>query len=123
MHRTAVTQGHRDPVTPAVRQAVLIRDGGCVAPYLGAPDGCATAFGYPVPTGATDGWVELDHVRDQPMIGKRAPSDVAHLVSLCHHHHQDGWATANRGVLRLYLGMVQHLPMLEAARLTRRAYE
>jgi len=77
-------------VTSAMRDAVLTRDGGCVAPGLGAPDPCA-------------GRLTLDHVKEQPMMGKRAPSDPAHLVSVCWHHHLDGWATSHRPELREYL--------------------
>ena len=84
----------RDPVTTAVRNAVFQRDRGCIAPNLGASDWCA-------------GPLTLDHVKDQPMMGKRAPSDMAHLVTLCGHHHIDsGWATAHRLLLRAYLAEV-----------------
>ena len=91
----------KDPVTPELREAVLKRDGGCVAPFIGvdydphnktwdAIDRCK-------------GRLTLDHVKDAPMMGKRAPSDMAHLVTLCWHHHLDGWATAHRPELREYL--------------------
>lgn len=81
----------RDPVTGPVRSAVLARDAGCVAPRLDrSVDLCA-------------GRLTLDHVKDQPMMGKRAPSDAAHLVTLCWHHHLDGWATSHRPELRDYL--------------------
>ena len=77
-------------MTPALRDAVLNRDAGCVAPRLGATDPCS-------------GRLTLDHVKEQPMMGKRAPSDLAHLASICWHHHLDGWATAHRPELREYL--------------------
>jgi hypothetical protein len=48
----------------------------------------------------------LDHVKDQPRMGVRAPSDERHLVSLCAHHHLDGWATGHRPDLRNYLAKV-----------------
>lgn len=84
----------RDPVTPEVYRIVRNRDWfACIAPRLGATDPC-------------DGPIELDHVKDQPRMGKRAPSDPAHLASLCHHHHQDGWATSHRPELRAYLASV-----------------
>ena len=80
-----------DPVTPELRAQVLERDGGCVAPRLGAQASC-------------DGPLTLDHVREQPMMGKRAPSDLDHLVTLCRWHHIDGgWATSHRPELRAYL--------------------
>jgi hypothetical protein len=81
----------RDPVTPDLRLAVLHRDNGCVAVWLGE-------FGA-----ECRGRLTLDHVKDQPMMGKRAPSDMAHLVALCEHHHLDGWATSHRPELRAYL--------------------
>lgn len=80
----------RDPVTEQVRSAVLRRDAGCVAPRLGATTLC-------------DGRLTLDHVKDQPMMGKRAPSDPRHLATLCWSHHMDGWATSHRPELRAYL--------------------
>jgi hypothetical protein len=46
----------------------------------------------------------LDHVKSQPMMGKRAPSDMEHLVTVCEHHHLwSGWATSHRPLLRRYL--------------------
>lgn len=80
----------RDPVTPELRRLVILRDRACVAPRLGATDPCA-------------GQITLDHIKDQPRMGKRAPSDLAHLVAVCWHHHMDGWATAHRPELREYL--------------------
>lgn len=81
-----------DPVTPDLALRVLLRDGGCVAVRLGAdPGDCA-------------GPLQLDHVKDAPRMGRRAPSDERHLVTVCRGHHIDtGWATANRPLLREYL--------------------
>ena len=85
----------RDPVTADVALTVLARDGGCVAPRLG---GSYADCG---------GRITLDHVKDQPRMGKRAPSDPAHLVSLCSRHHlETGWATSHRPELREYLRSV-----------------
>lgn len=67
----------RDPVTPALRLAVLQRDGGCVAVRLGeSPADCRSPL-------------TLDHVKDAPRIGRRAPSYAAHLVTICRGHHID----------------------------------
>jgi hypothetical protein len=80
-----------DPVTADVRVAVLLRDQGCVAVTLGEPESDCR------------GRLTLDHVKDQPRMGKRAPSDVYHLATVCEWHHLYGWATSHRPELRAYL--------------------
>lgn len=90
-------------MTPALRLRVLSRDGWCVAPALDPASGpCKDTWGDPE-RGAV--WISLtlDHVRDHAMMGKRPPSDEAHLVTLCPHHHLNGWATGHRPLLREYL--------------------
>ncbi len=92
-----------DPVTPELRALVLERDGGCVAPLLDPECGpCRDAYGHersrtfrPILT--------LDHVKDEPCMAKRAPSDPAHLATVCIAHHLGGWATSHRPELREYL--------------------
>ena len=82
----------RDYVSPELAIAVFARDGGCLAPRLG---GSAIDCG---------GRLTLDHVKDQPRMGKRAPSNPAHLATICENHHLwTGWATAHRPELRAYL--------------------
>lgn len=94
----------RDPVTQVVALAVLERDDGCVAVALGeSPSTCM-------------GRLTLDHVKDHPRMGKRAPSDAAHLVALCENHHLwTSWATSHRPELREYLRRVtehQHVELV-----------
>lgn len=84
-----------DPVTPELRVAVLQRDGGCLAVTVGRMDPATCA-----------GRLTLDHVKSEPRMGKRAPSDAAHLATVCEFHHLYGWATANRPALREYLRSV-----------------
>ncbi len=85
-------RAHRDPVTEEVRQYVLERDGyRCLGPRLGAMTQCR-------------GPLTLDHVKSQPMMGKRAPSRADSLVTLCQFHHvETRWATSHRDTLRAYL--------------------
>lgn len=65
----------KDPVTAAVRDAVLRRDNGCVGPRLGMPWRCH--------------WhLELDHVRASGGLGLRSPSTPDNLVTLCSDHHR-----------------------------------
>jgi hypothetical protein len=99
MRRTPLRRSTRrkDPVTADVRLAVLQRDGGCLAVILGGQDPASCA-----------GPLQLDHVKDAPRMGVRAPSDPAHLATVCRGHHIDtGWATANRPLLRKYLRGVE----------------
>lgn len=90
--RAKARKGARDPVSPETRLRVLSRDAGCVAVRFGEdPSTCR-------------GRLTLDHVKDHPRMGRRAPSDERHLVTLCEHHHLEGWATSHRPLLREYLG-------------------
>lgn len=96
-----------DPVTTETRATVLARDarqaGGCVAAWLETDHGCRNAWGYPHLPGDL-AQLTLDHIQSGGgRMGKRAPSDPDHLVSLCYSAHLGGWATAHRRALRLYL--------------------
>ena len=55
--------------------------------------------------GRCSGEMERDHVHEHAggTKGKRAPTTMETLVILCHHHHQDGWATAHRPEIRTYI--------------------
>jgi hypothetical protein len=86
----------RDPVSRELREQVFARDQwACVAPRLGAETPCG-------------GYLTLDHVQSgYGRMGKRAPSDAAHLASICAAHHLwSGWATSHRPELRAYLARV-----------------
>jgi len=52
----------------------------------------------------------MSHTKDagEPMMGKKAPTDVHHLVSLCPWHHRgtqagSNWEARNRHRIRAYL--------------------
>jgi len=89
----------RDPVTSDMALAVFARDNGCMAPRLGGS--YFDCFGRD----------RIEHVKSEPRMGRRAPSDMAHLIVLCQGHTEDGmrggkvWATdkANRQAMRDYL--------------------
>ena len=92
----------RDRVTLAVALEVFTRDQGCVAPRLGGS--------------AMDCWGRntLAHVKDEQRMGRRAPSDPAHLATVCQGHMEDGmragycWVTDRKNIeaLRDYLRRV-----------------
>jgi hypothetical protein len=89
----------KDPVTTAVRETVLARDGyRCVWPELAQMcglvlDGCKTKFGHPMQGefGYRADELQIDHVRDEP--GGPRQSVERWLQALCPHHHLDGFAT------------------------------
>lgn len=84
--------------------AVLARDSGCVAPYLGGSH--------------MDCWGRnrIEHVKAQPRMGRRAEDCLCRLVTLCQGHTEDGaragyvWATANREACRDYLATFGYGP-------------
>jgi len=51
------------------------------------------------------GEMERDHVHEHSggTRGKRPLTTMETLVILCHHHHQDGWATSHRPEIREYI--------------------
>jgi hypothetical protein len=110
---------HRDPVTPELREEVMRRDDWrCIAPFIEREWGCCADIGRcksrwgeraEVIEGLYDrSALTLDHVKDEPRAGKRAPSDRRHLVTVCAFHHLDsGWATSHRNALRWYLRGVE----------------
>jgi hypothetical protein len=98
---------HSDPVTPEVRDRVLLRDTGCVAQWLGFVHLCEDMEGNEIGQYAR-ACMTLDHVQSGGgMMGKRAPSDPWHLVTLCAKAHLGGWATAHRAMLRSYISRME----------------
>jgi hypothetical protein len=92
----------------ALRSYVLTRDGGCCArlvnnsfwkrrwPMLqGLPDPgpCRNEFGGSINATSLLG-LQLDHVKDDLMMGQKAPDDADHLWTVCPWHHvETNWAT------------------------------
>jgi hypothetical protein len=69
-------------VTPAIHAAVLFRDRGCILAKMDPEHACRDQWGNPhAPTDL--GALTLEHVKDDLRMGKRAPSDPAHMVALC----------------------------------------
>jgi len=101
----------KDPVTTALHDEVIARDylfaGGCVAAFLDATHWCADRWGDI----RKPDWLPaltLDHVQSGGgRMGKRAPSDRAHLVTLCYRAHLGGWATSHRPLLREYIARAE----------------
>lgn len=103
-------------IPPEVRAAVLHRDGyRCMASVLDRDAGwCKDRFDHLItrwphhdPGGDK---LEINHVKEagKPMMGKKAPTDISHLVALCPWHHRgtkagSNWEARNRHLLRAYL--------------------
>ena len=76
-------------ITRELRRAILTRDGACLLSKIEPDHACRDLWGNPhAPTDLDR--LTLEHVKDASMMGRRAPSDAAHLVALC--------AAANFGV-------------------------
>lgn len=73
----------KDAVTPSLHAAVLRRDRECVLAKMDRTHVCRDVWGNPHPSDDL-AKLSLEHVKDEPMMGRRAPSDLAHLVALCY---------------------------------------
>lgn len=97
----------RDRVSPALRRSVLERDGGCVAAIIDPRHVCRDQWGRSHGSFLLTA-MTLDHIQEgYGRMGVRAPSDPAHLVTLCWGAHLlTHWATSHRPELRDYLAGV-----------------
>ena len=109
-------RGHKDPVTPELRSEVFSRDGyRCLAPMLAyrhrqSIDDCKGPYGGSASLGRhgnrgpyDSAALTIEHVHMQPMLGRRAPSDPQHTLTLCAHHNVNGWASMHKEWEREYL--------------------
>ena len=91
----------KDRITPEMAAEVFARDGGCIAPRLGAESPCW-------------GRLTIEHVKADLRMGKRAEPRLERLVTLCEGHTEPGtragvsWnaTKANRALVREYLAKV-----------------
>ena len=73
----------KDAVTPEVRALVLLRDSKCFCFRLDPLHECRDKWGFPH-SPYEFGALTVDHVHGgYGMMGRRAPSDPAHLVAMC----------------------------------------
>lgn len=95
----------RDPVTPEMHAAVMARDGMCRAAAIDPEHVCRDRWGTPHPPHQIRS-LTVEHVKDEPMMGRRAPSDLSHLVALCWAANVGVPSKALRSGLREYLRAV-----------------
>ncbi|MES2211325.1 MAG: hypothetical protein V4515_14275, partial [Chloroflexota bacterium] len=92
----------KDPVTPELREAVLRRDGMCLLAKVDPGHSCRDTWG--VPHAPTDLWrLSLEHVKSELRMGRRAPSDLEHLVAMCHSGNVGVPSKTQRAAIREYL--------------------
>lgn len=99
-----------DRVTPADHAYVIARDR-CVAAALGASDRCRDTWGNLFDPHKRPDLLEVDHIREAPMLGKRGMSHVRWMAGACPWHHRLGnppWMTSNRAAVRAYLAVVEN---------------
>jgi len=92
----------RDPVTPEVRQLVLRRDRHCILLRLDWSHQCRDQWGNVHSSYDLDR-LTLEHVKDALMMGRRAPSDPAHLVAMCYSGNVGVPSKEQRQAIRAYL--------------------
>ncbi len=102
---------HHDPVTKEVHDKVIARDQWMALNRRRSMNPCVAATLLPDQSPMCSVRLTLDHVKDEPRMGVRAPSDEQHLVTLCSYHHlETGWATSHRPMLRWYLRSIYENP-------------
>lgn len=96
----------RDRVSPELRELVLRRDQRCFLAKIDAAHECRDVWGQPHASDDLDR-LTLEHVKAHLAMGRRAPSDPAHLLALC------GWRNSvrpptktERALMRSYLEAV-----------------
>lgn len=95
----------RDPVTPELREYVLRRDGSCLLWKMDPGHQCRDTFGNQhAPTDLDR--LTIEHVKDQPRLGKRAPSDARHCLALCGGSNVSVPSKVQREAFRAYLARV-----------------
>ena len=108
-HGLRPSRAKADPVTGAVRWDVMRRDRMCVLARLEPSHVCRNQWGdihRPDNLRA----LTVEHVKDELRMGKRAPSDIGHLVALCGYANVSVPSKEQREAMREYLRTVSADP-------------
>ncbi len=98
-------RAHKDPVTSELRDFILARDRVCFLSRVDLSHICRDRWGMPHRSDDTDR-LSLEHVKDEPRMGVRAPSDAKHLLALCHGANGSVPSKEMRAAMRSYLARV-----------------
>jgi len=93
----------------ALRRFILVRDRRCVAAIRDPAHVCRDRWGQVHAPDDLDR-LTIEHVKDQPRMGKRAPDDPAHMVALCWASNVGVPSKALRQWMREYLAEVAPKP-------------
>jgi hypothetical protein len=106
----------RDPVTPALREKILRRDGACVAALLESQGRvetrdheCRDRWGMPHHPRALN-LLTIEHVKLELAMSQRAKSDERHCLALCYGLNVGGPSKVWRAAFREYLATVNAEP-------------
>lgn len=86
------------------REFVMSRDGECVLAKRDSSHVCHR-MGFPHPASSVR-LLTVEHVKDAPMMGRRAPSDRQHMVAMCFDANVAVPSREVRAWLREYLAKV-----------------
>lgn len=89
-----------------LRQRVLLRDRECFLFKLDLSHVCRDQWGR-IHSPAQLDKLTVDHVKDGPMMGRKAPDDEWHLVAMCWAGNVGGPSREERQAERSYLGLLR----------------
>ena len=92
-------------ISAELRREILERDKRCFLARLYNDHVCRDLWGNPHRSDDLDR-LSLEHVKDQGMMGRRAPSDPAHLLALCATANINVPSKGDRIAMRAYLRAV-----------------
>lgn len=96
-------------VTLELRAFILRRDQRCFLAKIEPDHICFDIWGHEHRSDDLDR-LSLEHVKDEGMMGKRAPSDPQHLIALCHRANFEVPSRVHRTAMRAYLRAVNQVP-------------
>jgi hypothetical protein len=103
MKRTPLRRhSHKDPVSSELRLAVLERDGICLLWKLDPTHECRDRWGLAHRPDDLD-LLTLEHVKSELRAGRRAESDMGHLVAMCYSGNVGVPSKSQRQAIRAYL--------------------
>lgn len=102
----AEDHGDTSKVTPDLHAEILRRDRECVLSKIEPWHICRDEWGR-IHYAGDLAKLTIEHVKSEPRLGKRAPSDPAHCLALCHAANVGVPNKSQRAAFRAYLAAIQ----------------